>query len=54
MEGSVSYFFSFSPQFLFYVKKQVTFCHFFKLHFQNFIKQKLGPKSKISDMVPSI
>ena len=43
-EGTVSHIFLFRPWFLFYDKKRVTFGHFLKLDFQDFIKSKLGPK----------
>ena len=46
LEGSMSQIFLFRPWFLFYDKKRVTFGHFLKLYFQDFIKSKLEPKSK--------
>ena len=47
LEGSVSQIFYLGPGFYFMTKKRVTFGHFLKLYFQNFIKLKLGPESKI-------
>ena len=46
-EGSVSQISELGPGFYFMTKKRVTFGHFLKLYFQDFIKLKLGPKSKI-------
>ena len=38
LEGSMSQIFLFRPWFLFYIKKRVTFGHFLKLYFLDFIK----------------
>ena len=40
----MSQIFLFMPLFLFYVKKRVTFGHFLKFNFLEFIKQNLRPK----------
>ena len=44
LRGTVSQIILFRPWFSFYDKKRVTFGHFLKLYFQDFIKLKLGPK----------
>ena len=38
--------FLFRLWFLFYGKKRVTFCSFFKHYFLDYIEQKLGPKKE--------
>ena len=52
-EGTVSQICHLGLSFHFYVKKRVTFWHFSKLFFLNFIKWKLGPTKKFWDTVPS-
>ena len=54
MQGTVSQIFLFRRWFLFYGKKRVTFCSFFKHYFLDYIEQKLGPKKEKWDTVPSI
>ena len=44
MEGTVSQIFDLGFSFCFILKKRVTFCHFLKVNFPDFIKQKVRPK----------
>ena len=44
MQGTVSQILYLGLGFYFMAKKRVTFCYFLKHYFQDYIKQKLGPK----------